>query len=129
MKKFEYYNYLKSEDWQIRREIFLSKFKRCFICGKATNLQVHHLFYSKVGIESDADVVVLCKRCHCKVHGIRGKSGAKFKRGTLGKGFFKRYGKKRNKRIKKESKMDWKFLRQRVDMDKEFRMMIELDYT
>jgi len=69
MHKSEYIEYLKSEDWKIRRKYLMELADwTCSICGnKAT--QLHHLKYDKLGDEElDVDVIPLCNNCHKKIH-------------------------------------------------------------
>jgi hypothetical protein len=64
-----YKQYLKSERWKDLREVVL---KRCnHQCGTCMNkrwLQVHHRTYDRVGHELLTDLIVICKRCHDKLH-------------------------------------------------------------
>ena len=60
-----YTNYLKSNEWQSRRQSKLRHAKeRCEQCGEREGLQVHHLNYERLGREADSDLIVLCKSCH-----------------------------------------------------------------
>lgn len=67
MTKEEYYEYLKSRQWQEKRtkRLLLDNFA-CQKCGeKKTNLQVHHITYENVGNEDIySDLITLCKSCH-----------------------------------------------------------------
>jgi hypothetical protein len=69
---FEKYDeYLRSEDWQERRQQILSRDgRRCTKCNSSHYLQVHHLTYARVGDENLDDLVTLCRKCHEKEHGI-----------------------------------------------------------
>lgn len=40
----------------------------CEICGSAINLQVHHLTYEHFRSEPMEDLIVLCAKCHHKLH-------------------------------------------------------------
>jgi hypothetical protein len=42
----------------------LNKQPHCQRCGRAADLNVHHVSYENLGHETDADVVVLCSVCH-----------------------------------------------------------------
>ena len=66
--KITYQDYLQTEHWKSFRERILKKYKKCFICGRKDNLQVHHLTYVNLWKEEDKDVIVLCGSCHQKVH-------------------------------------------------------------
>jgi 5-methylcytosine-specific restriction endonuclease McrA len=42
---------------------------RCQQCGDSKNLQVHHIRWrSKLGSDSDENLITLCANCHRKVH-------------------------------------------------------------
>jgi len=67
----KYDEYLRSEDWQDRRQQVLSRDRRrCTKCNSPHYLQVHHLTYSRVGKEEMEDLITLCRNCHEKEHGI-----------------------------------------------------------
>ena len=73
--RYKYRKQLKSEKWYaFRNKVFKKRGKRCENCGNTLSLQVHHLSY-KTGHkpwEYDiCDVVVLCRDCHAKIHGIK----------------------------------------------------------
>ena len=70
MHKSEYIEYLKSDEWQEKREYFMESVEWiCSKCGeKAT--QIHHLKYDNIGNEElDVDVIALCTDCHNEIHG------------------------------------------------------------
>ena len=66
-----YREFLKTEFW-----INISKFKRsqvgmCESCGSPEHLQCHHKFYRENWFDTRLeDLVVLCRSCHRKEHGI-----------------------------------------------------------
>ena len=67
--KREYYEYINSNDWQVRRENFYSKHgKVCECCGSSVNIDLHHLNYNRLGYEEDEDLVSLCRDCHGIIH-------------------------------------------------------------
>lgn len=68
----QYKGYLRSEEWRVRKKIFLRKAGyKCHVCGaKDTPLHVHHITYAHFGDEWDSDCVVLCKDCHEEVHEV-----------------------------------------------------------
>ena len=44
---------------------------RCQHCGTSQNLQVHHIcFRSRLGGDTDDNLITLCTSCHNEVHGI-----------------------------------------------------------
>jgi len=64
-----YWNYIKSSDWQKKCEDFLEGSKKeCGWCGSKKNLQVHHKHYTTLGSEKRRDVNIVCKRCHKSHH-------------------------------------------------------------
>ena len=65
----EYREYLDSVFWKAKRRKALEKAKFvCELCGSAKNLQVHHISYEHLGYEPLGDLLVVCKRCHEKLH-------------------------------------------------------------
>lgn len=73
MTKEEYSKYLKSEHWIETREKRIEiDNHRCYVCGKKSNLNVHHIQYRNLGHEDiNNDLVTLCKQCHLMLHKIR----------------------------------------------------------
>lgn len=63
-----YEDYLKSEDWKLKREQKLSKKSRCAICLRGDTLEVHHLFYRNLHDVQNSDLRVLCHSCHSLSH-------------------------------------------------------------
>jgi 5-methylcytosine-specific restriction endonuclease McrA len=42
---------------------------RCQNCGSGTNLQVHHIqFRSRLGDDTEANLITLCAGCHSRLH-------------------------------------------------------------
>lgn len=61
----EYTEYLKSEDWNERRQARLQKANyRCERCGERNRLDVHHKTYANLGNEPLSDLIALCQSCH-----------------------------------------------------------------
>ena len=66
----EYTDYLTSDHWRI----VVAEAKRraghkCLLCGRTDlPLEVHHNDYTRVGMESPNDVIVLCWKCHRRHH-------------------------------------------------------------
>ena len=70
MNKYEYIEYLKSDEWKEKRKYIMDMADwTCSKCGnKAT--QLHHISYDNLGDEElDTDVIALCKDCHDEIHG------------------------------------------------------------
>jgi 5-methylcytosine-specific restriction endonuclease McrA len=68
-RKEEYSQYLESAEWKAKRRGALERADhRCQVCYSKRRLQVHHRTYARVGEERDADLTVLCTRCHRLFH-------------------------------------------------------------
>ena len=67
-----YAEYMKSPLWQFARKLALNRAgHRCEVCRNSRCLQVHHKAYPKrLGKEKLSDLVVLCKWCHARAHGL-----------------------------------------------------------
>ena len=63
-----------NEKWKaFRTFIFAVRGKECEMCGEEKNLCIHHIKYKsnkKAWEYTCNDVMVLCKKCHEKVHNI-----------------------------------------------------------
>jgi 5-methylcytosine-specific restriction endonuclease McrA len=67
----DYHAYIVSDRWKARAKCFIRLAgRRCQQCGSKRNLTVHHLHYRTLGVESKADVEVLCWPCHESLHAI-----------------------------------------------------------
>jgi 5-methylcytosine-specific restriction endonuclease McrA len=64
--------YRKQPEWQVRRVQALTRAR--FKCQISSNhdatLDVHHRSYENSGDEKPEDLVVLCRSCHQKFHGV-----------------------------------------------------------
>jgi len=74
MSKQEKHKYLNSAKWQNIRRFIIERDKNCVYCGDKTNLHVHHIHYLRLGRENLSDLVVLCNKCHFKLHEEKGYS-------------------------------------------------------
>lgn len=64
-----YDDYMKSVEWEEKRQLRLRMDGfRCFKCGTAVNLQVHHITYERLGHERMGDLITLCEPCHKRLH-------------------------------------------------------------
>ncbi len=66
-----YSAYLESAHWRKTREVFLRRPGNgvCFVCKRRRrSMHVHHCSYDRVGAETAADLVALCKGCHEELH-------------------------------------------------------------
>lgn len=72
MTKEGYREYLKSEHWkEVRDERLKIDKRKCYLCGRASALNVHHLRYNTLGHENvEHDLVSLCYKCHSMLHRI-----------------------------------------------------------
>ena len=63
---------LKEKEWLYKREeVFEHKDKKCAICGRTDNIDVHHLVYRKGHLTWEykwTDLIPLCRDCHKDVH-------------------------------------------------------------
>lgn len=117
MNKIEYRNYLKSEHWKTLRDKKVTDCYRCFMCHSEEKLALHHLTYNNLGMEKDGDTVVLCSRCHFKVH--------------FGSKKFRHKLKKKHKkmlRFRLNPPQEYRFYITKREWE-EYRTMIDLEYT
>ena len=74
-----YANYMRSRSWFVRRERWVGEWRSvevgrdpfCLICGGPWTLRtgdLHHRNYSRLGHESFADLIALCRPCHSSLH-------------------------------------------------------------
>ena len=68
-----YNQLMRKPEWEsLRERLITSRGGKCEVCGSTSNLQVHHISY-KYGNAPweypDDNFLVLCKKCHEKVHG------------------------------------------------------------
>lgn len=64
-----YRQYLDSEVWKSRRARHLEfAGRRCQVCNRSGQLNVHHRTYERRGYERVADLIVLCADCHRLFH-------------------------------------------------------------
>lgn len=78
MKK-EYRKYLKSKEWKsIKKKIRRRDKNQCRICFYSKNLNVHHMTYRRIFKENCNDLILLCKRCHDKLHKISKSKGINY---------------------------------------------------
>ncbi len=65
----DYSSYIQSEQWHARRRARLDfARRRCEICNRSENLEVHHRTYERLGNEELEDLLVVCSRCHDTFH-------------------------------------------------------------
>ena len=75
IRKYKYEEELQSEEWRsLRSRLIAERGCKCEICGGHDTLQIHHLSYEdgkKAWEYPDSNFLVLCKKCHEKLHGRR----------------------------------------------------------
>ena len=75
IRQYKYEEELQSEEWKsLRSRLIAERGGKCEICGGHDTLQVHHLSYEegkKAWEYPDDNFLVLCKKCHEKLHGRR----------------------------------------------------------
>jgi len=55
---------------QLKRQVLRRDGWRCQECGGISNLEIHHIQYrSRLGDDSETNLITLCAPCHGKVHG------------------------------------------------------------
>lgn len=66
----KYHKYLKeSPEWaNIKHELYTSRGRKCEVCLSTVKLQIHHKTYKNIFKEEPTDLVILCEKCHMKVH-------------------------------------------------------------
>lgn len=69
INKREYYDYLKTPQWKLFRQLALDTLgHECGKCGNKNELQVHHKHYRNIFQENIKDVMILCASCHRMTH-------------------------------------------------------------
>lgn len=66
-----YNEYLKTRWWGLFRTKYLKGKKNCLkckICGGVGIFNLHHISYENLGHEKKTDVILLCQKCHHKLH-------------------------------------------------------------
>ena len=69
--KEKYYDYLKSDRWEIKRGKVLKRANnKCEICKMKRAYQVHHKTYKRVFRERPSDLLATCGVCHRAEHNL-----------------------------------------------------------
>jgi 5-methylcytosine-specific restriction endonuclease McrA len=74
MHKVDYQTYIHSEAWKARKAEAIRKAGyKCSVpdCKAYNRLECHHLTYQRLGNELDSDLLVLCEKCHKKIHNLK----------------------------------------------------------
>lgn len=84
-----YRKYLRSPQWQAKREAWFAKNGRwCRGCRRTHGpLQLHHITYERLGREALSDLTALCPKCHNEVKKLHYRMG----RRTPGHVVFQRF--------------------------------------
>jgi len=73
-----YKRYIKSDAWKLKRlDAIKHHGQDCQQCGHflpISMIQVHHITYKRLGKELMEDLMIVCKPCHEKIHGINQES-------------------------------------------------------
>ena len=65
----QYSEYLKSVEWaQIKIDLYTLRGKKCELCESTKNIAIHHRTYDRIFNEEPADLIILCGKCHFKIH-------------------------------------------------------------
>lgn len=66
-----YKDYMRSDKWKVKRKKVLERDNyTCVSCLEEKATQVHHITYDNLGDEPLFNLVSVCGKCHCKIHGI-----------------------------------------------------------
>ena len=73
MQTKQYKDYMRSEEWEAKKQQRISIDGGCVMCGRPLNrirsVQVHHVTYARLGHENVmTDLCTLCGSCHKKIH-------------------------------------------------------------
>lgn len=67
-RQFYREEYLKSDHWKNLRYCKLQQVCYCEMCDNTSTLDVHHINYKNLYDVELEDLMVLCRKCHVKVH-------------------------------------------------------------
>jgi 5-methylcytosine-specific restriction endonuclease McrA len=71
LREMPYREYLQTPEWDAtRKTAYRRAGYRCQLCNSSGVLNVHHKTYENRGCEKDADLIVLCNKCHAKFHEV-----------------------------------------------------------
>jgi 5-methylcytosine-specific restriction endonuclease McrA len=62
--------YLFTDHWRWTSRRKIEQVPYCEQCGVRWQLDAHHLHYRTLGMERMTDLIVLCRPCHEKEHGV-----------------------------------------------------------
>lgn len=68
-KALKYIEYTKSSRWSRKKKAAKKRAGgKCVLCGSTEKLIVHHISYKNLGNEPPEDLLVVCEKCHNKIH-------------------------------------------------------------
>lgn len=106
----EYYTYIKSKEWfDLKIDIIQKRGCLCEVCKKPKNpaaLQLHHLSYKRLFNELPQDLLLICRKCHMKEHGLTKK--------PIPKKLKKKKGKIRYKLTKRDRALQKRYDKHRI---------------
>lgn len=81
MKTQEYKDYMRSNEWKVKKRERIAIDQGCVMCGrpldKIRSIQVHHITYQRLGNENVlTDLCTLCGSCHKKLHNFYNRKRA-----------------------------------------------------
>jgi hypothetical protein len=72
--KQKYLDYIRSEEWfNLKIDLLQKRGCNCERCGKKKHplkLQIHHKTYERLFNERESDLIIVCRICHMKEHGL-----------------------------------------------------------
>ena len=81
MQTQEYKTYMRSPEWEAKKQQRIAIDKGCCMCGRPLDkikiVQVHHITYKNLGNEDVlTDICTLCGSCHKKIHNFYNRKRA-----------------------------------------------------
>lgn len=81
MQTQEYKDYMRSNEWKVKKRERIAIDQGCVMCGrsldKIRSIQVHHITYQRLGNENVlTDLCTLCGSCHKKLHNFYNRKRA-----------------------------------------------------
>jgi hypothetical protein len=71
LKAMPYEAYLETAHWKYARVKAIDRAGgSCQLCNERGDLDVHHRTYERRGHEKPGDLIVLCRDCHGRFHGV-----------------------------------------------------------
>lgn len=81
MQTEEYKKYMRSPEWEAKKQERIAIDKGCCMCGRPLeqirSINVHHITYARLGNENVlTDLCTLCGSCHKKIHNLYNRKRA-----------------------------------------------------